>query len=1046
MSDADAFARFIKEMPALVGSIEAQCGLAARAETGERRLTALRDIARLARAVEALALAFDVEDLASLGHLLAESAAAAEIGEAGAGSDDVLALTPPGWRDTIEYIQWRVKRFAQTGHLELPTARDLIHIEWLKRTLRARPGTYPDQADDAELAALPDLFADMSELTLTERALVRSFPASPVRKRDPRADARLLERMATAPAFITQSESGAGVPVFGVADDDLAEMEPGLRRKFVSDSQADMRELGRLILDYERRPGDRKTLNDLELVAHKIKGTASIMAFPGVSTIAGRLLEVIRAGQRHFAAPHAEIVAGLGRFMGLIEQALAAAALLEEPEPALIEEAKRLHDTLMRADAAHPTLHAPPEAATAEDAATERREEAPEQAGHREQAPRIDGYRLDMLMNQLSALAANRGAVTRNRREVAQTLDEMRAALERLREKSAQIADAHPLTFDAFAGVAAGAPTARAGATQRATLDDALASQTPTGALRASWSNLQLEQFSEMDTALRGMAEVVSDLTANYGSLSGLLNQLSQLTEAQETLSRDIQDDAMSIRLARLAEIIPQLRIAAMVAASDAGKQVEFEVRGEDIEIDRLLLEELQQPLSQLILNALAHGIETPDQRAETGKPPRGRVWIDVRTVGSDVIIEVGDDGRGVNPHLLVGAAIGAELISSEEARDLSQEQALSFMFYQGVTTIRKDEAGEDHAMAGAGVGLADVARIIHQLRGEISLRSERGKGTVFQVRVPVSLSTAPVLEVGAEGQVFALPFAMVEYSAMVEPGLLREVEPERRQERGGLREWRLALAPQPPAAAAEATLPTVADASEMRAYALAETLGFAQDASALRRVVVIQMQGQQVGLLVESVGEGDVRVATVRPLPPRLRRRVVRGAIVRPEDGQVALLIDPMEALARRISGAQIMLRPAQSRPEPRVAAPSVLIVDDSVTIRRSVEQTLMQAGFKTRLARDGMEALERMEEELPRVVILDVEMPRLSGFELLAIMRNSPQYAQTRVVMLTSRAADKHRDYALAIGADDYLVKPCSQEMLVETIRRLLTESEPQ
>jgi chemosensory pili system protein ChpA (sensor histidine kinase/response regulator) len=209
--------------------------------------------------------------------------------------------------------------------------------------------------------------------------------------------------------------------------------------------------------------------------------------------------------------------------------------------------------------------------------------------------------------------------------------------------------------------------------------------------------------------------------------------------------------------------------------------------------------------------------------------------------------------------------------------------------------------------------------------------------------------------------------------------------------------------------------------------------------------MVVIQLRGQMVALLVEAVGKGDVREATVRPLPRRLQRRVVRGAIVRQEDGQVALLIDPQEALAQLLAGAEIILRPAMLPTEPRTPAPWVLIVDDSVTIRRTLEQTLSAAGFKTSQARDGYEALEIMEHELPRVIILDVEMPRLSGFELLKLLRRSPQYAQVRVAMLTSRAADKHRDYALSIGADAYLVKPCPQETLVETIRRLLTESEP-
>jgi CheY-like chemotaxis protein len=211
-----------------------------------------------------------------------------------------------------------------------------------------------------------------------------------------------------------------------------------------------------------------------------------------------------------------------------------------------------------------------------------------------------------------------------------------------------------------------------------------------------------------------------------------------------------------------------------------------------------------------------------------------------------------------------------------------------------------------------------------------------------------------------------------------------------------------------------------------MPAYALAETLGFEQDASALQRIVVIRLGEQLVGLLVESVGEGDaMRDATVRPLPQRLQRRVVRGAIVRPEDGQIALLIDPQEALAQRLAGAALALRPVGPPAAPR-AAPYALIVDDSVTIRRTLEQALTQAGFKTGQARDGREALEMMERALPRVLILDVEMPRLSGFQLLKIMRRSSVYQQVRVVMLTSRAADEHREYALAIGADAYLVKP--------------------
>jgi len=523
-------------------------------------------------------------------------------------------------------------------------------------------------------------------------------------------------------------------------------------------------------------------------------------------------------------------------------------------------------------------------------------------------------------------------------------------------------------------------------------------------------------------------------------------------------LTRDIQEDAMDIRLARLGEITPRLVISARIAASDLGKVVDFAVRGDEIEIDRSLLEALEEPLIQLVRNAIAHGIETPAERQEVGKSAAGKVWVHAYNMGAAVVIEVGDDGRGVNANLLVGAAIGAQIITTEDARGLTQEQALSFMFHPGVTTSGVTASGYVGALAGSGIGLADVAHTIRSLKGSITVQSDVNKGTTFQIRVPISLSMQSVLEVSAGGQVFALPFALAHSTGIVAQEGLRLVTPDESVAGGQVRQWRVtADLPQPletsdPLFSGEEAVGEADDAAsvagmrqfELPAYALAELLGFEQEEAALKRLVVIQLHGESVALLVEAVGDSDAREATVRPLPRRLQRSVVRGVVVRPEDGDVALLIDPQEALSQRLAGVEITLRPASPPSQPRSPSPSVLIVDDSVTIRRTLEQVLIAAGFTTRQAHDGYEALEMMENELPRVVILDVEMPRLSGFELLTIMRSSPQYQQARVAMLTSRAGDKHRDYALTLGADAYLVKPCPQETLVETIRRLLTESE--
>lgn len=1050
MSDANVFARFVYEMRTLLTAIESHVVALGASSPSDRRSTTLQEIARLSNATAALAEAFEVNDLRTLALALAMAAT-----DASETSDDG-PFAPLGARDTLTYMKWRLDRSAAVGHAEAPSEHDRALARRLERLLSDRSHEAPSNGDQP--APVEAVYAGAGELTQDELELVQAFPSANLRQRDAQADARMLARVTGAPAFIAQTTSGADVPVFGgMTADDLDEIPPEMKRIFVKETQADLRDLGQFMLDFEQQTKEATALANMGYLAHKLKGSAATMGFNGFATIAICFEDALKSAQGAEVSSDADYKAGLGRFLDLFQRALEAAAALDEPAPALIEEARRVRDSMTHTDAAHTAAaHTAP--------LLPQQPPGSDRHGERSHAPthdlvlHIEARKLDMLMNQLSALAANRGAVTRNRGEIARAQMEMQAALVRLREKSAQITDAHPLTFDNLsAAQQGGAAPGGSGAwlAERAPI----ASATPSGVLRASWSNLQLEQYTEVDTALRALAEVVADVAANYGTLSALLNRLGQLTEAQETLTRDIQEDAMGIRLAQLAEITPRLRISAHVAATDLGKLIEFDVQGDSIEVDRSLLEALEEPLIQLLRNAIAHGIEGPEERLEAGKPTTGHVWIHAYNAVNEVVIEVGDDGRGINANLLVGAAIGAQLISSVDARQVSQEQAFSLMFRSGVSTSGITAAGYAGVLAGSGIGLAGVASVIHALKGSISVHSEMNKGTSFQIRAPISLSVAPILEVKAGGQVFALPFALVESTAIIRPELLREREARESQLDGRLREWRLTLDALDSSdtllslANAENTeaesgfaLQSTSSATETPAYALAEMLGFEQDVDALRRVVVIKLRGQMVALLVESVGDGKVREATVRPLPRRLQRRVVRGVVVRPEDGEVALLVDPQEALAQRLAGAEIALRPAFPHIRPRNPSPSILIVDDSVTIRHTLDQTLTAAGFKTRQAQDGYDALELMEQELPRVVILDVEMPRLSGFELLTIMRSSPQYQRVRVAMLTSRAADKHREYALAIGADAYLVKPCPQETLVETIRRLLSESEPE
>lgn len=1048
MSDGTVFTRFLFELRTLITAIESHVVSLGVATPEERRPQALREMARLAAATAALTQAFEVEDVRVVAAALAQAASEA------AETSESAPFAPLGAHDALTYMKWRAERFADHGQASPPTGHERRLAGRLERTLRGQaPETAPTDLPEATRPAEEYTFPGASELTLDELALLQSFPSARLRPRDAQADARSVARVTGAPIFTAKTESGADVPVYGgmeaASKDEIDELPPELRRVFTRESQAEVRALGKLMLEFEQRPDDAETLASMAFIAHKLKGAASTMAFYGFAQIADAFEETARARQSRRATTDSVFLAGLARFLDLFERALTAAEELEEPAPALIEEARALRDELTRGrspgEIAHDERAADVGPWTERSASGTRRRLSDEDL-----VLRVEARKLDMLMNQLSALAANRGAMARNRSEITHVQEEMRATLLRLREKSAQISDTHPLTFDNLFSTRADGVSVGAIAGDGATPAVApVASETPSGALRASWNDLEMERYTDVDSALRALAEVVADVSANYGALTGLLDRLSQLTETQEALTRDIQEDAMDMRLARMDEIMPRVRLAALVAAKNLGKLADFEVRGDDIEIDRSVLEALEDPLIQMMRNAIAHGIENPLERAEAGKPARGKVWLRTYSAGSSIVIEVGDDGRGINANLLVGAAIGAQLISAEEARDLTEEQALAYMFRPGISTSGA-ASGYVGALAGSGIGLADVAHTIHALKGSISVRSELTKGTTFRIRVPVSLSVQPVLEVSAGGQVFALPFAMVLATGIVLPERLSERVAE--GDEAGPHEWRLVVDAPPGEARTQDEETADGDDSavaigvhEVPAFALAELLGFEQDRDKLRHMALVRRPGETVALLLESVGDADVREAAVRPLPRRFERRVVRGAVVRPEDGEVALLIDPQEVLAQRRFSAEVMLRPARAPVEPRAPSPTVLIVDDSVTIRRSLEQSLTAAGFSISQASDGREALEVMEKDLPAVVVLDVEMPRLSGFELLTIMRSSPQYQQVRVVMLTTRAADKHRNYALAIGADAYLVKPCPQETLIETIRRLLTASEP-
>lgn len=816
-----------------------------------------------------------------------------------------------------------------------------------------------------------------------------------------------------------------GAPVLAqpISDADLDVIPPELRRAFIAETITDLHDLRAALLELERQPGDVAHAQTMGRITHKIKGAAATYGFDVLAELTHTLEDALRALPA--ATQHSARAAAMEQIItcvGLMEAALEAGARDEPPDAALVRQAEALRARVgthapgsMPALAPRPTATEPPlpSASAPDDRPHSTRGADADAAGQSEPPLRVAIQRLDGLMNLVSALATNRATLSDIRAGLATVRDEMDHSMGRLRTICEQLGDA-PLGGAALAGTPP--PPAR-------------------------WDALGLDRFTEVDQALRSLREAVDDVTTNAGSLRGLLQRLGQASDEHELLMGKMQQDIMQMRLVPLRDLVPRLQLATRRLATQLGKEVVLAVTGELTQIDRNISEALGEPLIQLIHNAVVHGIEAPDERAAAGKPAQGHVWLHAYYAGNEVIVEVGDDGRGVNPHAVLAAAVLADMLDEQEARALSPSQALDLMFLPGLTTVKTPEL-----TGGRGVGLDEVRTAIQALKGQIHVRSVAGRGAVFRVRVPISLSIIRALQIQVGEECFAVPFAAVRRTIALLPGQVLASAPSA----AGV------IAP-PPSAQTDAladvprrirverasddghvdgTLPRANQAyEEIPALDLAQLLGLALPRTEPHTALVVETERQQVALLVDEVHHD--RELVVRALPRHLRRRYVRGATVTP-DGRMLLLLDLPELITGVLHDGPRPHFRAVARPAPPVA-PHVLVVDDSSSMRHALHAVLGHAGFTVQVAHDGLEALGLMMTSLPRVIVLDIEMPRLDGFELLGILRERPQFAGVRVALLTSRAAEHHRAHAQALGADAYLVKPCPQDVLVATIQHL-------
>ena len=517
--------------------------------------------------------------------------------------------------------------------------------------------------------------------------------------------------------------------------------------------------------------------------------------------------------------------------------------------------------------------------------------------------------------------------------------------------------------------------------------------------LRASLSErfdeLEFDSYSDLNILARSVAEMASDLSEVQGQFSRLETLLREETGGVETLTRSLRSEVGRARMVAVRGLFGRLR---RLVSEVPDKSYTFRVSGEAVEVDNVILEGVADPLLHLVKNAAVHGIESEAVRVAAGKPAVGTVTVSARHQGNRVYIEVADDGRGVDTEAVKAKALESKLVSPEALAALSPQEVLELIFLPGLSTAEKVTTE-----AGRGVGMDAVASNITRLKGEIGIDSEPGKGTRFTLSLPLTLIVTEVLLMRVGDERMAVPADAVR--------VLRALPRTDLQERH-----------------------IVVDGQLTEYHDLRTLFGLPESDAETLQVALLDTGDAHVALGVD--GFLELEEVVVRGLEAPLQGLSHLAGATVSSSGDVVLILDP--AGVRRLSGtAPVARRSAAIQTAPRSAG-HLLLVDDSISVRKVVSKMLLRAGYEVTTAADGVEALTLLRDTGFDAVITDLEMPRMSGYELLEEVRRKPEFADLPMLVVTTRAGEKHTQLAFELGASDYLTKPVDETKLLRFLDR--------
>ncbi len=612
---------------------------------------------------------------------------------------------------------------------------------------------------------------------------------------------------------------------------------------------------------------------------------------------------------------------------------------------------------------------------------------------------RVSRDRLERLLNLVGELVIGRGRLEQRLHMLEQLSQQVLAYKGRLVESVHSFAEKHTFTL----------PTASSGPpTSSAQGFDGV----------SDFGSLEFDKYDDFNILARRIGEVAADISESMTQLSGSIRRSHDDMSHLAQLTIGMRDEIARARMVPVGTPFTRFHRATREMARATGKEVALVTSGEHTEVDTVVVERLVEPLIHLVRNAVSHGIELAAIRVSNGKPAAGTVYLHAVHRGNAVLIEVEDDGAGLDVEKIRAKAVERGLIRPEMARSMPESEVIKFIFVPGFSTA--DQIGDQ---AGRGVGMDVVKRVIESMNGRIDVESVRGVGTKFTLSLPFSLLITTALMVRAGNERYAIPLPAVREVTMVTAGVH-----QRMGERSILHIGAEAIEAQP-----------------LQQLLNQRSVGVEVG----KPVVIVRTAVGMIGIVVdELLGRQEIVVKPLGSLKS-LERSCFGGATIDPE-GRVVLVLDPARLLSREAQAAAVSdssvhataaadsLTPYVEALESKAPERLLLLIDDSLSIRKFVGRMLESAGYVVHTAVDGEEGLRKASAERYRLIITDLEMPKLNGYEVIQGLRSREQTQQTPVIVMTTRAGDKHRQMALTIGASSYIAKPVEERALIQEVER--------